>query len=83
MMKNKKINYPCTWSYRVIGPDKGLVKTAVCEIFCDLRYSLNPGNTSRTGRYHSWGIRLEIKNQKQRDTLFKRLSSHPDIKVVI
>ncbi len=83
MTRNKEINYPRTWSYRVIGPDRGLVKTAVLEIFCDLSYSLKPGNASRTGKYHSWGVSVEVKNQAQRDTLFQRLSSHPDIKVVI
>ena len=83
MTRNNKINYPCLWSYRVIGPDKGLVKTAVLEIFCDLNYSLRPGNASRTGKYHSWGVSLEVKDQAQRDILFQRLSSHPDIKVVI
>ncbi len=83
MTKNKTINYPCPWSYRIIGPDKGLVETAVLEIFCDLRYSLSPGNSSRTGKYHSWEISLEVKNQEQRDTLFQRLTSHRDIKVVI
>jgi len=83
MNKNNKINYPCPWSYRVIGPDRDSIKTAVLEIFCDLSYSLEPGNASRTGKYHSWGVSLEIKNQAQRDSLFQRLSSHPAIKVVI
>jgi putative lipoic acid-binding regulatory protein len=83
--KEVKIAYPCTWSYKVIGPDRGMVKTAIIAIFSthEKKYSLRYANASRTGKYHSWSVSLKVQNEAERNNMFRDLKNHPHIKIVI
>lgn len=86
MLINKqevKISYPCSWSYKVIGPDKDKVKEAITGIFTARDYKLRYANASRTGKYHSWSISLQVESEAERNNLFAELKSHTDIRVVI
>jgi len=78
-----KISYPCSWSYKVIGPDKDRVKDAISGIFTARDYKLRYAKASRTGKYHSWSISLWVESEAERNSLFAELKSHTDIKVVI
>ncbi len=80
-----KISYPCSWSYKVIGADKNMVKEAAITILTahGKKYSLQYAHASRTGKYHSWGITLNVASEMERNFLFAELKNHPQIKVVI
>ncbi len=81
--KKMKISYPCPWSYKIIGPDKDLVKEAITTIFTPKEYSLRYANASRTGKYHSWSVTLKVESEGERNTLFRELKNHPNIRMVI
>jgi putative lipoic acid-binding regulatory protein len=38
---------------------------------------------SRNGKYHSYSCRVNARDQEQMDALFTRLTSHPDVLMVI
>ncbi len=80
-----KISYPCSWSYKVIGADKDMVKKAAESVMIahNKEYSLHYAHASRTGKYHSWGIILNVASEMERNFLFAKLKNHPQIKVVI
>ena len=78
-----KIVYPCTWSYRVIGPSRDMVKAAIISILSEKKHSIHYANASRTGKYHSWSVSLEVENEDERNALFIDLKNHPHIKIVI
>ncbi|NOX25766.1 MAG: DUF493 domain-containing protein [Deltaproteobacteria bacterium] len=80
--KEMRISYPCSWSYKIIGQDKDMVKEAITAITAG-KYTLNYSNASRTGKYHSWSLTLEVNSEAERNTLFKALKNHPQIKIVI
>jgi len=77
-----KISYPCSWSYNIIGLDKDMVKEAITTVTAG-EYTLNYAHASRTGKYHSWSLTLEVNSEAERNTLFMALKNHPQIKVVI
>ena len=81
--RQPEIEYPCRWSYRVIGRDKELVRGAVETVIVDKEYLLTYSNRSRTGKYHSWNVELVVESQLERDTLFVMLKEHPEVKMVI
>ena len=37
-MKDFSIEYPCCWSYKIIGEDEALLRKAIDEVLCDQKY---------------------------------------------
>jgi putative lipoic acid-binding regulatory protein len=77
------IDYPCNWSYRVIGIDEPKMRQAVAEVIGDVPHDLTTGNASSGSKYVSLGLETRVDDEAQRLRLFQRLSSHPDIRFVI
>ncbi len=77
-----EINYPCQWSYKIIGHDKELVRDAAESVFEGKQYLLTYSKSSRTGKYHSWAAELVVDSEVMRNSLFQALQKHPDVKMV-
>jgi putative lipoic acid-binding regulatory protein len=77
------IQYPCDWSYQVIGLDEQQLRKAVAEVIGDVKHVLARGNTSSGGKYVSLGLVLQVQDESQRLEIFQRLSAHPSIRFVI
>ena len=78
-----EISYPCRWHYRIIGRDPLSLRAAVATIVGDREYELAQGNTSRSGRYHSVDLALEVDDEDTRLGIFFQLSEHADVSFVL
>lgn len=78
-----KLEYPCVWQYKVIGRDKNQLELVILDIFagcsCEIKYS----NTSKTGKYHSYAIDLEVSDDENRLGYYQRLKSYSHVLMVI
>jgi len=85
------IEYPCEWSYKVIGTDEDAVRAAVQQSLdaCltpnsgDREFSLGMSRESKGGKYLSIGLTLTVLNEDERDGIFKTLKDHPDVLMVM
>lgn len=81
--KKPQIDYPCKWSYKIIGLSVDDMITAVEEIVINLEYDLTPSNISKKGKYFSLNITVVVPSEVVRDLIFQNLNKHPAIKYVM
>jgi uncharacterized protein len=81
--KKPQIDYPCKWSYKIIGDNIKEMVSAVEEVMVDLEYDLTPSNISRKGKYFSLNIIVVVPSEVMRDLIFQNLNKHPAIKFVM
>jgi len=77
------INYPCQWSYRIIGTDETPIKNSVAALITDKKYTLTSSNKSSGGKYVSMVLSLIVDNEDQRVSLFDALKANNEIKMVL
>lgn len=77
------IDYPCPWTYRVIGRQAVLLQAAIATILGRRRYVVSEGNHSSGGRYHSLELAVIVEDQDERDWIFQRLKTHEDVAWVL
>ncbi len=84
-LKNQKleITYPCCWLYKLIAMNDDALKSAVKEIITDSDYSLLQSKSSRTGKYLSYNLEIEVHSEEVRNFFFSSLKQHPSIKMVL
>ncbi|EEO26174.1 HP0495 family protein [Helicobacter winghamensis] len=80
--ENHKIQYPCTWHYRIIGFDKKTLHLAALETI-NKEFIHTPGKESSGGKYHSINIEIQVENQEERDLIFQALQKDPRVKFVL
>jgi len=78
-----QIDYPCHWLYKVIGFDRDKLHQALLEIVNDDSCTISPSNSSRTGKYHCLNFEVTVKNEKERNSIYLALKSHPQVKIVL
>jgi putative lipoic acid-binding regulatory protein len=81
--KKPVIEYPCAWTYQVIGLDEQELRAAVAEVIGDARHTLESGNSSKGGKYLSLGLEVHVVDEGHRLRIFQLLSAHPAIRFVI
>lgn len=78
-----EIAYPCTWTYRVIAADAAAARSAIAAHLGTRPHRLGEGNTSRTGKYASLDLELEVFDAGDRDELFVALSAIAGVRFVL
>jgi uncharacterized protein len=78
-----QLEYPCSWIYKIIGPDADEMRNAVAEIICDRTYKISPSRTSETAKYQCLNVELSVESESHRTAIYKALSVHPAVKVVL
>jgi putative lipoic acid-binding regulatory protein len=81
--KKPQIDYPCKWSYKIIGENVEAMVDAVGEIIIDLEFDITPSNISSKARYFSLNITVFVSSEEERDAIFRKLSGHSAIKFVM
>ncbi len=76
-----ELNYPCRWTYKVIGSIKEDLRQAVKDVVGDLDHTFS--NNSKTGRYLSLKLELTVRDEAQRVGIYRALSRHRAIKIVL
>ena len=82
-MEKPVIEYPCKWSFRVIGSDESLMRKAIKTTMDDSAYSLMVSNASKTGKYVSLNLETVVHNEGHRNQIYGDLKAAPPIKMVL
>jgi uncharacterized protein len=77
-----KIEYPCSWNYKVIGTNKAVLVKTVSEILND-PFDLSPSKISEKGKYISLNLYIEVQSESHRDGIYKSLKASEQIKMVM
>jgi putative lipoic acid-binding regulatory protein len=78
-----QLEYPCPWVYKIIGPDKDEMQSAVAEIIRDCKYKISHSRSSETAKYHCLNVELTIENESQRTAFYEALKAHRAVKMVL
>ena len=77
------INYPCPWTYKVIGYDEALLRKIIAEIITDRSYRIEVSHSSKTGKYICLNLITEVSNEDNRVAMYEALRNHPAVKIVL
>jgi putative lipoic acid-binding regulatory protein len=80
--KKPKIEYPCEWSYRVIGDDIKKMVEAVENAVEGMKYDLQASNISKKGNYFSINLKVVVENEVVRDIVFEKIKNHENVKML-
>ncbi len=81
--RKPNINYPCDWSYKIIGNNVDETLTAIEEVISGLDHKVKPSNVSKTGKYFSFDLTLKVLSEDERNLIFKNLKEHENILMVM
>ncbi len=81
--KKVQINYPCEWSYKIIGENRAKMLLAVDSIIKSDLLLIKESHTSRNGKYSSLEIRVKVRDESERNSYFKLLAEHCEIRMVL
>jgi putative lipoic acid-binding regulatory protein len=82
-IEQAELSYPRDWGFKIIGRDKEKLQAVVKEVMGDKEHLCSPGNSSRTGKYHSYNASCHVESKEERDRLFKAFQDHDDVEMVI
>jgi len=78
-----ELNYPCSWSYKLIGYEKETIQRAIHEVILEREHNLEHSNVSKGGKYVSMNLDLVIQNEDERNFIYEALKAHQHIKMVL
>ena len=81
--RKPEIDYPCMWSYRIVGMDEVQMRIAVLEVVGDLEHRVTTGLESSQGKYRSLQLELVVRDEAHRLSIFEALKTHPEVRFVI
>jgi uncharacterized protein len=81
--RKPEIAYPCLWLYKVIGKDPESIRDAIMAVCTPLPVLISPSHSSSQGTYWSFNAELEVKDEDMRLAIYKSLTSHPAVKLVL
>lgn len=81
--RRPEIDYPCTWSYRIIGADELRLREAAIGIAGTAEYTLTLALESSGGKYRSLQLEVLVRDEEHRLGLFAALRNHPDVRFVL
>lgn len=78
-----KIDYPCSWQYKIIGEGREEIRRVVAKSLQGKPFTLTDSHVSSRGRYVSMNLELIVEDEEQRLKLYRVLSASPAVKVVL
>lgn len=82
-MEKAKIEYPCRWTYKVIGANLDGMRAAIAVSAPDGRCVVTLSRSSSKGRYHCLNVDREVESEADRVGLYEALRKHPSVKIVL
>ena len=84
-LRNEKLEleYPCKWTYKVIGAGQEALRIAIAEIVYDREFSVTLSNESRTGKYCCLNLQMTVDSDEYRTQTYDALRSHPLIRLIL
>ncbi len=77
------INYPCLWLYKVIGENKQELLQAIQSVCGKDGVDISPSHSSSAGKYSSFNVELEVKDEAFRLSIYEELKKHREVKVIL
>ncbi len=81
--RRPSIDYPCVWSYQVIGSDEQRLRAAIAAAVGARQHSLRLTKRSASGRYCSLLLEVGVADEAERLALFESLASLQDARFVL
>lgn len=81
--KSVAIDYPCSWSYQIIGADEDCLRRAVAEIIQDRTYRMVLSRSSEKGKYQSFQLEVVVEGEGHRLAIYEALRAHPAVRIVL
>jgi len=78
-----KIDYPCSWQYKIFGESAQAIQEVVETALIGRTFALTLSNVSRGGRYVSMNLELMVFTEEERLELYRIIAAHPAVKVVL
>jgi putative lipoic acid-binding regulatory protein len=82
-MNQPIIQYPCEWSYRIIGTDEQALREAASASVEGLEHRLSVANQSQNKSYLSMNLTVVVETQAIRDRIFKLLENHAAVRLIL
>ncbi len=81
--KRPELEYPCEWTYKVIGKDVDRLIDAIKASSLDLAYEVTPSNVSKNEKYFSLNFKIIVPSEAARDLIFQNLKDNNDVIMVL
>jgi uncharacterized protein len=78
-----KIDYPCRWSYKVIGRDLEELNRAIAEVIGGSEHTVTLSRSSKGGAYHCLNVTMTVESESVRLGLYQQFCQHPAILIVM
>jgi len=78
-----EIEYPCVWQYKAIGRSRDLLLESIEAVFCGESCEVTYSNSSRSGKYHSYTVELEVADEDSRNRFYMGLKNSAHVVMVI
>ncbi|VAY87561.1 hypothetical protein MNB_ARC-1_466 [hydrothermal vent metagenome] len=78
-----KIDYPCNWEYKIIIHHEQTIEDIMQEVLERRKHNIQPSNKSTKGRFKSYTLEMLVHNENDRKELYKLLTDHKHIKMVL
>ncbi len=81
--RRPEIEYPCEWSFKVIGSNVDRLLVAIEDAASGLNYDVTPSNVSKNHKYLSLNFRLVVPNEVVRDLVYSKLEQNHNVRMVL
>jgi len=78
-----ELNYPCSWRYKLIIKSDVSIKDIIAQTLGDREHIGSLANKSSRGKFVSYLVELEVKDEADRLNLHEIFSKHKDIKMIV
>lgn len=77
------IDYPCWWTYAVIGGDEEDLRMAVATVVRGRQHKVHFSKLSAHGKYSSLHVELWVENEEERNAAFEEFRTNPNVRMVL
>lgn len=78
-----EIEYPCIWTYTVIGEDCSLLKDCIISACAPLAVEITHSRASSKGKYHSLHAEIEVPSEEIRLRIYQKLKASLAVKIIL
>jgi len=78
-----KLDYPCSWEYKIVIKSEHNINPIVKEILEDRDHKIAPSKASSKGKFESFSLKLTVHSDEDRTGIYQQLGNHERIKMVV
>jgi uncharacterized protein len=81
--RGPEIDYPCDWSYRIIGTAESAIRALVAELVGEAAHALEASRVSSRGNYVSVRLTVAVVDDEHRLAIFRGLRDADCVQMVL